>query len=69
MNLANIREKILSFLLPTLIVGVVLGGIIALVGKAYFWDVSRLTLFLPDESQTVRIEIQSRLVYFDADLF
>jgi|GEM_PF-2644906 len=69
MNLADIREKTLTFLLPIFIVGVVLGGSVALIGKTYFWDVSRLTLLLPTENQTVQIEVQSRLVYFDADLF
>jgi hypothetical protein len=70
MNLAEIREKVTIFFLPILIVGIVLGGLIALVGKAYFWDVSRITLRIPsDVPVQVRIEIQARLVYFDADLF
>ena len=70
MNLAEIREKITIFLIPILIIGVVLGGLVALVGKTYFWDVSRLTLRVPGESPIeVRIDIQARLVYFDADLF
>lgn len=70
MNLPEIREKVTIFLLPILIVGVVFGGLVALVGKAYFWDVSRVTLRLPgDKTISVRIEVQTRLVYFDADLF
>lgn len=70
MNLAEIREKVTIFFLPILIVGIVLGGLVALVGKAYFWDVSQVSLRLPgDKTVSVRIEIQARLIYFDADLF
>ena len=70
MNLSDIREKITSFLIPIIIVGTVLGVSVAVVGKTYFWDVSRLTLQIPgSETTTVRIDIQARLVYFDADLF
>lgn len=69
MNLAEIREKVTIFLIPILIIGTVLGGLVALVGKTYFWDVSRVTVLLPgDETISVRIEVQARLVYFDADL-
>ncbi len=70
MNLAEIREKVTIFLLPILIVGIVLGGLIALVGKVYFWDVSQITLRIPGDAPVqVRVEVQARLVYFDADLF
>lgn len=69
MNLAEIREKVTIFLIPILIIGTVLGGLVALVGKTYFWDVSRVTVLLPgDEAVSVRIEVQARLIYFDADL-
>ncbi len=70
MNLAEIREKVTIFLIPIIIIGTVLGGLVALVGKTYFWDVSRVTILLPgDTAVSVRIEVQARLVYFDADLF
>lgn len=44
MNLAEIREKTLAFLTPIIIITLVLGGSIALIGKAYFWDVSTLNI-------------------------
>ncbi len=70
MNLAEIREKATIFLIPILIIGGVLGGLVGLVGKTYFWDVSRLTLRIPGEEVTqVRIDIEARFLYFDADLF
>jgi len=47
MNLAEIREKVTLFLIPIFIIGVVLGGLVALVGQTYFWDISRLTLRIP----------------------
>ena len=63
MNLSDIREKITSFLIPIIIVGTVLGVSVAVVGKTYFWDVSRLTLQIPgSETTTVKIDIQARLV-------
>ena len=69
MNLSELREKTLAFLVPIVIVVVVLGGSIALIGKAYFWDVSTLSLqFAEGSQQMVRIEIQARIIYFDADL-
>lgn len=70
MNIAEIREKILTFLLPVLIVGGVLGGIVALVGRTYFWDVSQLTIQIPNTTpEKVEIIVQARILYFDADLF
>lgn len=70
MNFAVLREKTVSFLAPILVIGVVLGGAIALFGKAYFWDVSRLTIQIPgDKETTVTLQIQARIVYFDADIF
>ena len=69
MNLSELREKTLAFLVPILIVVVILWGSIALIGKAYFWDVSTLSLeFAHGSQQMVRIEVQARIIYFDADL-
>jgi hypothetical protein len=69
MNLSELREKTLAFLVPIVIVVVVLWGSIALIGKAYFWDVSTLSLeFAEGSQQMVRIEVQARIIYFDADL-
>jgi len=70
MNLADVREKLMIFLLPIGIVVVVLWGLVALIGQTYFWDVSRLTVQIPgDIPQEVELEIQARLIYFDADFF
>jgi uncharacterized Tic20 family protein len=44
MNLSELREKVTIFSLPIFIVGIVLGGLIALIGKVYFWDVSQISL-------------------------
>lgn len=70
MNLAEIREKVTLFLLPISIIGMVLGSLVAFVGQTYFWDVSRLTVQIPgDTPREVRLEVQARFIYFDADLF
>lgn len=69
MNFTEIREKITAFLVPIFIIGIVLGGVVGLIGKTYFWDVSRLTILIPGEKPSkVRIDIQARFLYFDADL-
>lgn len=69
MNIPEIRDKILAFLLPIVIIGLVLGGGIVFLAKAYFWDVSRLTLILPaGETSSVTVAVQARIVYFDADI-
>ena len=70
MNLADVREKLINFLIPICIVVVVLWGLVVLIGQTYFWDVSRLTVQIPGDSpQQVQLTIQARLIYFDADLF
>lgn len=70
MNLIELREKTLAFLIPIIIIIIVLGWSVALVGKTYFWDVSTLNLqFWEGTKQMVNIEIEARIIYFDADLF
>lgn len=70
MTLSEFREKALNFLVPIVIVVLVLWGLIVFIGKAYFWDVSELSLqFAEGSNQMVRVEVQARIVYFDADLF
>jgi len=40
------------------------------IGNTYFWDASRLTIEIPgDNPAQVRLDVQARVVYFDADLF
>lgn len=70
MNLQSIREKILAFIIPIMIVGVVLGSIVWFIGQTYFWDVSRLTLQIPgDRDAQVTLNIQARIIYFDMEIF
>jgi hypothetical protein len=70
MNLSEFREKIALFLIPIIIVVIVLWGGIICIGNTYFWDVSRLTIEIPGNDPTqVRLDVQARVVYFDADLF
>lgn len=70
MNLSGLRDRILTFLMPVVVIGLVLGSGAVFVAKAYFWDVSRLTLELPaGETNEVIMDIQARIIYFDADVF
>lgn len=70
MNLIELREKTLAFLIPIIIIIIVLGWGVALVGKTYFWDISTLNLqFWEGTQQIVSVEIEARIIYFDADLF
>ncbi len=70
MNLSELREKTIEFLTPIIIILLVLWGSIALIGKAYFWDISELSLqFAEWSTQLVKVEVQARIIYFDADLF
>lgn len=69
MNFATIREKAFRFLLPIVIIVVVLGTLIWSFGKAYLWDVSRVTVLVPEGEYQMRLQIQARIIYFDIDLF
>lgn len=69
MILSFLRDKILTFVLPVLLVAGILGGIIWLVGKVYFWDTARLTLTLPTDTAQVKMTIQVPLVHKDINLF
>lgn len=70
MDINYIRDRIFTFFVPVAVVVLVLGTCIGVIGKAYFWDISRLTIQIPGNSpSTVRIDIQARLVYFNIDMF
>ena len=70
MDINYIRDRIFTFLAPIIIIVLVLGTSIGLIGKTYFWDISQLTVLIPEgSSSTVRVDIQARLVYFNIDMF
>ncbi len=68
MNLSNFRDKIISFLIPVVLAGGLLGSMVWIIGSTYFWDTSRLTLILSEPAE-VTIDIDARLIYRDFVLF
>ncbi len=60
MDIREVRDKVFSFLFPVLLVAVILGTIVWVCGKTYFWDTSSLKLQI-DEPSRVTVNIQANL--------
>lgn len=66
MNLARFRERLFTFFLPVLIVGIVLGYVLWLFGTKYFWDTASLTVQIPADSETVAtLSVQAEILHYD----
>lgn len=68
MNLTQIRDNLFIYLVAFFSLVGVLSAVILIIGKTYYWDTSRLTLYLPQDAR-VTLQVQARILYFDMDLF
>lgn len=68
MDIQKIRDNFLVYVLAMGVCVLVLGGILIVILRTYYWDTSRLTLQLPEWENNVTLRVQARLIYRDIDI-
>lgn len=66
MNLARFRERLFTFFIPVIVVGIVIGYGCWLFGTRFFWDTASLSVQVPDAADTTgTLQVEAQLIHYD----